>query len=58
MLSIRKTEIPVQEQSQSRRYMSRKERALLRCFRRLGKEDRAHVLRFVSAMAITELLSE
>jgi hypothetical protein len=56
MLSIRKAESsPAQEQPHSRRYMSRKERVLLRWFRRLGKEDRAHVLRFVSAMAITKL---
>jgi hypothetical protein len=56
MLSIRKAEIgPAQEQSHSRRYISRKERALLRWFRRLGKEDRSHVLRFVSAMALTKL---
>lgn len=56
MLSIRKADSsPTQEQSRSRRYISRKERVLLRWYRRLGKEDRAHVLRFVSAMAMTKL---
>lgn len=56
MLSMLKAEkSTAQEQPQSRRCISRKERVLLRWYRRLGKEDRAHVLRFVSAMAITKL---
>ena len=56
MLSILKAENrPAQEQPQSRRFISRKERVLLQWYRRLGEEDRAHVLRFVSAMAITTL---
>lgn len=58
MLSKRKAESSTaQEQPPSHPYISRKERALLRWYRSLEKEDRAHVLRFVSAMATTKLPS-
>lgn len=56
MLSRRKADrSPAQEQPQPRRYITRNERVLLRWYRRLGEDDKAHVLRFVSAMAMTNL---
>lgn len=56
MLSRRKAvSSPAQEEPQPRRYITRNERVLLRWYRRLGEDDKAHVLRFVSAMALTKL---
>ncbi len=53
MLSKRKADCTTaQEHPHSHRYITRRERALLRWYRRLGKEDRAHIVRFVSALAM------
>lgn len=56
MLSNRKADISTaQEHPESHGDFSQSERALLCWYRRLDEQERAHVLRFVSAMAMTTI---